>query len=163
MIGMSDKMKMRFALESSLGRLAKWLRILGFDSVYVPGIPENSFFNFGMKGRILLTRTQKIRDKNPGLDLLLIRFNDPLDQLRQVVSDLNLRFSDINPFSRCIRCNCLLHDIPKDEVRGLVPDYVYETQCNFSRCPVCRRIYWPGTHFEKSMKFIHELFIGRIP
>jgi uncharacterized protein len=154
----AEKAKISFALDSSLGKLAKWLRILGFDSVYVPGNPEKSFLFYGTEGRILLTRTSKIQTLNPGHHLLFIRFNNPRDQLHQVISDLKLNFSDINPFSRCIRCNVSLHEIPKEQIRSFVPDYVYETQNNFRKCPACNRIYWPGTHVDACINTIHEIF-----
>lgn len=155
---MSGEANIRFALESSLGKLTKWLRILGFDSIYVPGIPDELVFSYAQDGRIILTRTRKIRDQNPGYRLLFIVYNDPRDQLKQVVSDLNLEQSDINPFSRCIRCNCCLSQISREKVRSFVPDYVYETRVKFSQCPCCRRIYWAGTHYERSIKLIRELF-----
>ncbi len=158
---MSGEANIRFALESSLGKLSKWLRILGFDSIYVPGIPDESFFSYVQEGRIILTRTRKIRDQNPGHRLLFIVYNDPRDQLKQVVSDLDLELSDTNPFSRCIRCNCSLSQISRDKVRSLVPDYVYETRFKFSQCPCCRGIYWPGTHYERSIKMVRELFTRR--
>jgi uncharacterized protein len=154
----ADKAKISFALDSSLGKLAKWLRILGFDSVYVPGNPKESLLFYGTEGRILLTRTLKIQALNPGHHLLFIRFNNPRDQLHQVISDLKLNFSDINPFSRCIRCNVSLHEIPKKQIRSFVPDYVYETQIDFRKCPSCNRIYWPGTHVDACINTIREIF-----
>jgi uncharacterized protein len=110
------------------------------------------------EGRILLTRTLKIQALNPGHHLLFIRFNNPRDQLHQVISDLKLNFSDINPFSQCIRCNVSLHEIPKKQIRSFVPDYVYETQINFRKCPACNRIYWPGTHVDACINTIREIF-----
>lgn len=155
---MSGKSNKRFVLESSLGKLTRWLRVLGFDSVYVPGVPDKSFFVFEKEGRILLTRTRKIQNKMLYRDLLFIRFNDPWDQLKQVVSELDICLCDINPFSRCIRCNSSLQEISREQVLSLVPDYVYETQYKFSQCPLCRKIYWPGTHFERSMRIINGFF-----
>jgi uncharacterized protein len=154
----ADKAKISFALDSSLGKLAKWLRILGFDSVYVSGNPRKSFLSYGTEGRILLTRTRRIQALNPGHHLLFIRFNNPRDQLDQVIFDLKLNFSDINPFSRCIRCNVSLHEIPKEQIRSFVPDYVYETQIDFRKCSVCNRIYWPGTHVDACINTIREIF-----
>ena len=154
----ADEMKIRFALDSSLGKLAKWLRIMGFDSVYVPGKPKESFLFYGIEDRILLTRTRQIQARNPGHRLLFIRFNNPRDQLQQVISDLKLDFFDIKPFSRCIRCNLSLDDISRDMARTFVPDYVYETQIDFRKCIGCGRIYWPGSHVNATMKAIHEIF-----
>jgi uncharacterized protein len=154
----ADIVNISFALDSSLGKLAKWLRILGFDSVYVSGSPSEAFLLYGTEGRTLLTRTHHIQARNPGHHLIFIRSNNPRDQLKQVISDLELEFSHIKPFSRCIRCNESLHEIPKEKIRTAVPVYVYETQSNFRKCSVCSRIYWPGTHVDASMNTIREIF-----
>jgi len=155
---LADEAKIRFALDSSLGKLSKWLRILGFDSVYVPGKPGESFRLYGIEGRILLTRARQIQARNPGHLVIFIRFNNPQDQLRQVISDLELDFSDIKPFSRCIRCNLSLQEIPREQIRSFVPDYVYETRFSFRKCSSCGRIYWPGSHVNAGMNTIREIF-----
>ncbi len=155
---MADPAKMRFALDSSLGKLAKWLRILGFDSVYVPGNPKETLLFYSSENRILLTRIRKIQVENPGHQLLLIRDNNPREQLRQVISDLKIVYSDIDPFSRCIRCNLPIQKIDKDQVKSVIPDYVYETQVHFRKCTGCHRIYWPGTHVDTTLKTISEIF-----
>jgi len=154
----ADVAKIGFALDSSLGKLAKWLRIMGFDSVYVHGIPRENFLFYGKEGRILLTRTRRIQTKNPGHHLLFIRFNDPREQLLQVISELKIDFSLIKPFSRCIRCNLPLNEISREQTRPFIPDYVYETRFSFRKCPSCGRIYWPGTHGNAVINIIHDIF-----
>jgi uncharacterized protein len=154
----ADGAKIWFALDSSLGKLAKWLRIMGFDSVYVPGNSRESFLFYGTQDRILLTRSRRILDRNPGRQLLFIRFNDPRDQLHQVISDLKIDFSSIKLFSRCIRCNISLHEIPKEQIQSSVPDYVYHSRDKFRKCLSCGRIYWPGTHVNSVMNTIREIF-----
>lgn len=153
-----DEATVRFALDSSLGSLAKWLRILGFDSVYVPGIPSKLSLFYGTEDRIILTRTRRIQDQNPGRHLLFIRHNDLRDQLIQVISDLKLDFSDVKPFSRCIRCNSPVHEISKEQIRSFVPDYVYEKGYSFNKCPACERIYWAGSHFQRVTDIVTEIF-----
>lgn len=153
-----DESTVRFALDSSLGALAKWLRILGFDSVYVPGTPSKVSLFCGTEDRIILTRTHRIQAENPGRHLLFIRHNDLRDQLIQVVSDLKLDFSDVKPFSRCIRCNSPVHEISREQIRSFVPDYVYETGFSFKKCPACERIYWPGSHVKRVMVILTEIF-----
>ena len=151
-----------FAADSSLGKLAKWLRILGFDALYVAGRPGKSLFSFAKEKRVLLTRSTALRDANPGLDLMFIRADNPREQVRKVVRETPIFFSDVRPFSRCIRCNLPLVEIARQDVRGQVPDYVYETETSFRRCPGCRRVYWPGTHSERAAGRIRELF-PRLP
>jgi uncharacterized protein with PIN domain len=74
------------------------------------------------------------------------------DQLQELTSFLDLKHE---PFIRCSRCNTLLVDRPRDEVKGHVSDYVYETHENFAGCPLCGRIYWKGTHIPRIYDMIH--------
>ncbi len=147
-----------FAADSSLGKLAKWLRILGFDALYVAGRPGKSLFSFAKEKRVLLTRSTALLNENPGFDLIFIRPDNPKEQVRQVVRETHISFSDIRPFSRCIRCNLPLAEMARQDARGQVPEYVYETATYFRRCPGCRRVYWPGTHSERAAGRIRELF-----
>ena len=101
-----------FAVDSSLGKLAKWLRILGFDALYVPGRPGKSLFSFAKEKRVLLTRSTALRDKNPGFDLVFIRPDNPKEQVRQVVRETPLSFSDIRPFPGAYAAICRLRRWP---------------------------------------------------
>ena len=149
--------EIRFVAEMTLGKLAKWLRILGFDTFYSPDISENQLINAG-KQRILLTRIQRIRDKNLSKECIFITSNDPFEQIREVIQALGITQNDIRPFSRCIRCNASIRRIQKDDVRKMVPDYVWETQDTFRICVICHRIYWPGSHTRHSLDIVERLF-----
>jgi uncharacterized protein with PIN domain len=146
-----------FTAEKTLGKLAKWLRILGFDTFYAPEVSEKQLISAGKK-RILLTRTQRIRDMNLSKTCIFIASNDPFEQLREVIQALCITQKDIRPFSRCIRCNSLIRRIQKDSVRKIVPDYVWETQDTFRMCVLCQRIYWPGSHTRRSLEIVESLF-----
>ena len=146
-----------FTADRTLGKLAKWLRILGFDTFYAPDAAEKQLVNADNR-RILLTRTQRIRDMNLSKKYIFIASNDPFKQLREVIQALGITQKDIRPFSRCIRCNALIRRIQKDEVRKLVPDYVWETHDSFRICSLCQRIYWPGTHTRHSLDIVESLF-----
>jgi uncharacterized protein len=148
----------RFVLDGSLGKLAKWLRILGFDALYRPGPPDATLFSYAKENRILLTRAEKIRDENPGAPLIFIHSNNPGKQLRQVVEETDIRPSETKPFSRCVRCNVPVVAIDREKARGKVPDYVFETRPTFRQCPLCERIYWSGTHLERASGPIRRLF-----
>jgi uncharacterized protein with PIN domain len=143
----------RFTAERTLGKLAKWLRILGFDTYYAPDVSEKKLINADKK-RILLTRTQRIRDMNISKKCIFIASNDPFEQLREVIQALGITQKDIRPFSRCIRCNSLIRQVQKDSVRKMVPDYVWETHDTFRMCVLCRRIYWPGSHTRRSLDIV---------
>ena len=147
-----------FASDRSLGKLAKWLRIMGFDTQYESDTSRRSFLGKLEKKRILLTRTEKIQRMFTDHRMVFINSNDLTGQLRQVINDIGLTIKDIRPFSRCIRCNTPIIDIRKDSVFGFVPDYVWETQERFHMCPLCDRIYWPGSHAKRSLQKIRQLF-----
>lgn len=147
-----------FIAETTLGKLAKWLRILGFDTVCRAGVCGERFINSTGENRILLTRTKKVHGRGKGRKLVFIKSNDPSEQVREVLQVLGIGAADIRPFSRCIRCNILTRQVNKNTVRSRVPDYVWETNPTFQVCSRCRRIYWPGSHIERSHSIIERFF-----
>lgn len=148
----------RFAAEKTLGKLAKWLRILGFDTVYEPDFPNRSLEDLAGRERIILTRTQRICAEKASHNLIFINSDQPLGQLQQVMRELKLVHKDTKPFSRCIKCNLLTTPVDKVSVRHSVPDYIWETQNSFRICNGCRKIYWPGSHVERSKDIINHIF-----
>lgn len=151
-------MNFSFAADRSLGRLAKWLRLMGFDTIYESDVSTDWFYDNLDEMRVLLTRTEKIRCRFSGRSLVFIEANDLIEQLAQVIDELAITPEDIRPFSRCIECNVPIIDIAKEVVFGLVPDYIWETHENFSMCQQCERIFWRGSHTERSMEKIVRLF-----
>ena len=151
-------MNYRFAAERTLGKLAKWLRLLGFDTIF-EGQNSSDTFSKGLQSeRILLTRTQAVREAYNTRQHVFIKSDHVRDQIKQVIHELGIVFQDIRPFSRCLSCNIEIAEIEKDAVFGQIPDYVWETNDIFHTCPECRRIFWPGSHLEHSMKRIDKLF-----
>ena len=155
---MNSMREICFAVEPTLGKLAKWLRILGFDTSYEPGFSAKKAMNSESKKRILLTRTQRVRNGKSSQEFIFITSNDPFDQLREVIHTLGIVYTDTRPFSRCIRCNTRIQPVDKDSVQGNVPDYIWQTCDLFQTCGRCRRIYWPGSHTERSRDIIMRLF-----
>jgi uncharacterized protein with PIN domain len=151
-------MNPRFAAEKTLGKLAKWLRILGFDTVYEPDFPNRSVSDLADSKRIILTRTQTIRDKTPATNLIFIRSDRHLEQLKEIIQKLALKQADVQPFTRCLKCNTLIEPVDKDSIRSEVPDYIWQTQHSFQMCPVCRKIFWRGSHTKRSIDIIRNLF-----
>jgi uncharacterized protein with PIN domain len=135
----------RFAVDRMLGRLARWLRILGHDVAYGPHLRGRSLADCARREhRLLLTRdTRLLRD--PELPPhLFIRSDHFREQIREVAASVPLATA---PFlSRCLGCNRSLEEIGRDAVRDRVPPYVWETASRFLRCPRCDRLYWPATH-----------------
>jgi len=146
-------MEINFAAEKTLGKLAKWLRILGFDTIY-----DLDIINPDESGRILLTRTKRIKDEYTSDKLIFIESDKPFKQLQEVVKALGIVKKDIKTFTRCIRCNTEIRTIDKNSIRSVVPDYVWESQDSFKACIECKRIYWQGSHTKRSMELIKKLF-----
>ncbi len=146
-------MEPNFAAEKTLGKLAKWLRILGFDTIYDPDIK-----NPAESGRILLTRTKRIKYEYTTDKLIFIKSDKPFKQLKEVIKALGIVKEDIKTFTRCIRCNTKIRMINKNSIRSVIPDYVWENQDSFKTCIKCKRIYWQGSHTKRSMEIIKKLF-----
>jgi uncharacterized protein with PIN domain len=155
---MKSKSDICFAAEPTLGKLAKWLRILGFDTSYEPGFSVEKAMDSGRKKRILLTRTERVRNGKLSQEFIFISSNHPFEQLKEVIHTLGIVYTDTRPFSRCIRCNTRIQPVDKDSVQGNVPDYIWQTCDMFQKCGRCRRIYWPGSHTERSRDIMMRLF-----
>jgi hypothetical protein len=143
-----------------LGRLAKWLRALGYDVLYIRRLDEQTAARFMGSGRIILTRNTHLKGQLSGERAILIKHDRVEDQLVQLARSKTIQFDLDNPFRRCMRCNQLLQPIPRLEVVDLVPEYVYNSYSLFHACSVCGRIYWPGTHHER-MKELLERTLAR--
>ncbi len=146
----------RFIADCMLGRLAKWLRVIGYDAAYERSITDEAILvRAWREKRVLLTRdTGLVRRralKRNGVEWVLVRSDRPEDQLEQVVRDRRLRVGPRRLLSRCLICNVRTARADRDDVAARVPPYVLETQRRFSRCPRCDRIYWRATHVDRMM------------
>ncbi len=151
-------MALCFATDRTLGKQAKWLRILGLDTTFEIDVPAEQFYMQLEKDRIVLTRTGTIK-KQFGADRLVFITSNYLDvQLKQVIAEIGICAADTRPFSRCIHCNVPIVDAGSDDVCGLVPDYICETHNEFHKCLQCNRIFWPGRHIKRGMERIEHLF-----
>ena len=135
-----------FAVDASLGRLARHLRLLGFDTLYQTGGDAAHFFNRAGRDRIALFRIRRLQGGLPQRAWLFVRPNDPEAQVKTVLQTLKIGPGDLRPFSRCIQCNRAVVALEKAGLGGSVPDYVWQTQTRFTGCPQCGRVFWPGTH-----------------
>jgi hypothetical protein len=141
----------RFIVDAMLGRLARWLRILGFDVLYVKDVSDDELVELAHREeRVLLTKdTHLLREKKVNGHLVQARAWE--DQVREVVEEFHLR-DLVAPFSRCLECNQVLEAIEKERVAQIVPDLIYEIQNEFMICPGCDHVYWNGTHVERMNK-----------
>lgn len=149
----------RFAVDFMLGRLARWLRVLGHDVAYGPHLRRRTLVDCARReGRLLLTRdTQLLRD--PELPPHLFINSDHFrDQLREVAAIVPLGTSGL--LGRCLDCNRVLEDVPRQQVRDRVPDFVWNTSPRFFRCTGCDKLYWPATHRAHIERELSELGLG---
>ena len=156
---------MRFIVDSNVGRLARWLRIAGFDTAFFKDIDDNRLVRIALdEGRILLTRdTQILRRRlltSGRLKVILIEGEEVKAQLRQVLTTLNLT-GGLRPFSLCVECNEPLVPRKREEVKELVPPYVFQTQAQYMQCPGCQRVYWRGTHWDRMSREL-EAIVGSV-
>ena len=148
----------QFVVDCMLGRLARWLRILGFDTWYFREIDDRQLVRIhGETGRILLTRdTRMVRCRGVGRHVL-VDSDDWEDQLRQVVRDLSLDVRRESMLTRCLVCNHLLERLSPEEAHGKVPDYVAGSTSIFHGCKSCGRVYWAGTHRKRMDEVVSRL------
>ena len=148
---------MKFLASRELGRLAKWLRILGFDAEYFREDNRSSFIITVLReNRVVLTRN-KIILKDKALNSIFIKSEILSEQLKQVFADCKISFDECKLFTRCIVCNNELIKIDKNTLASKAPKYVYETQEQFCQCPKCSRIYWQGTHWGNAQEVLAKL------
>ncbi|MFQ5790457.1 MAG: Mut7-C RNAse domain-containing protein [Acidobacteriota bacterium] len=148
----------RFVADAMVGKLARWLRILGADVLYDPSLQDHQLLSLARREkRILLTRDAPLASRASNPPTLFIKSIDFRRQLVQVVETYRLDPRQ-NLFSRCIDCNALLEPARREEVRGKVPPYVYSTQARFKHCPCCDKYLWGGTHRHHMQQTLQSLF-----
>jgi uncharacterized protein len=149
---------MKFIADAMLGRLARWLRFLGYDTLYYSGISDSSLIKLAREqDRVVLTRDTRLI-KIKGLNnYLLIISNDSFQQLLEVIGSLKLRQFDM--LSRCVKCNGeLIKIIDKVEIKDAVPEYVFLQHNEFLECLDCGKIYWGGSHPNKFKERVGRIF-----
>jgi uncharacterized protein len=148
--------EVKFAADRMLGRLAKWLRVMGQDVIYGQHLTGYGLIRAARsEGRLILTRDRCLKQKQPP-PFILIKSDHYRDQVRQVIEICQVKLGAA-PFTRCVVCNASLQPKAKEAVDGLVPAYVFATQEKFSWCPCCRRVYWPATHHEKMLEELRRM------
>jgi uncharacterized protein with PIN domain len=148
----------RFILDTHLGKLAAYLRMLGFDTRY-----ENSFEDGELaliaseEKRIILTRDRGLLKRKLVTHGYIVRETDPRVQIVEVIKRFDLSTS-ISAFKRCIRCNGLLQAVSKEKIIDRLQSNTIRYFDEFQTCSSCKRIYWKGSHYERMKKFIAAIF-----
>jgi len=149
---------MKFICDDNLGKLAKWLRTLGYDTLFSLDIEDTELVSKALKeNRTILSRDRELkRFVSAQNNLLLLSSNQPLEQLKEVLKRYNLKPEEKGLFTRCLVCNQVLVSVPKKEVEAKVPPFVFKTQESFVFCSNCDKLYWGGTHMKNLKKKIFE-------
>jgi len=143
---------LKFIVDINVGKLAKWLRIIGYDTLLFNGDDDWRMVITALaEGRVIITKDTQLMKRgvitNGRLKALLITTDEPELQIQQVIESLNLD-CHFKPFTICLECNQPLVERTKQEVKDQVPPYVLQTQNEYMECPACHRIYWKGTHWQ---------------
>lgn len=139
----------RFLADAMLGRLARWLRLIGVDAGYEAGIEDRDLAaRAKAEGRVVLTRDTLLPRRHRDVSCLLIESEKIGEQLAQVVAVFGIDWRS-GAFSRCTRCNTPLGECSRDHAAGRVPARVLRAHERFAACPSCHRVYWRGSHADR--------------
>ena len=147
----------KFILDVHLGKLCKFMRLMGFDTSYSNDMDDETIVIISLKEkRTILTRDVGLLKRGNVTHGYFIRNTDPKQQVKEVVDRFHLQ-NRLNQFTRCLICNRILDSINKDDILNRIPDKVKLYQNDFYICENCDKIYWAGTHFEDMSKTLKEI------
>lgn len=150
----------RFLADSMLGRLTRWLRLLGFDCAYPGEIGDEDLVRLGVEqGRVVLTRDRSLPDEWRVTGIRVLRAEHSFDQVVEVLRSFDLGAA-VRLFSRCSECNLALVDALPQQVADRVPPRVRAAQQEFRACPGCGRVYWEGSHTERMRRVAEQMLAG---
>jgi uncharacterized protein with PIN domain len=157
----ADVISPRFVADVMLGRLAKWLRISGFDILYSNRYTDDGLIAISLEEkRILLSRDTRLLIRKPVNSFIFLESDKIQDQIRQVFQAT--RTTSLPALlTRCLLCNEMLDLIPRAEIREVVPRYVFENQHQFKICPRCGKVYWAGTHRQSVTRILATLLSAK--
>ena len=148
----------RFIVDATLAGLAKWLRLLGYDTTVYPAEAGRPMLRIAdSEKRIVLSRRGDMMERQFSGTLYLVQGKDSRAQLSEVLRKFSLTINQDKMFTICLLCNEKLISVTKEDVRDLVPPFVFENYSDYTKCQGCRRIYWPGTHQRNSRQFLEKI------
>ncbi|MGA9364773.1 MAG: Mut7-C RNAse domain-containing protein [Bacteroidota bacterium] len=148
---------MKFAVDKMLGRLAKWLRILGYDTLFDPYVSSATIAKQAEEERrIFLTRNDKLTKHSDTPSFFIVQSENYREQLREVVGHFQLDTSS-HLFTRCTICNKEILPVEKDMVKDRIPEKSALNFEKFYQCPQCKRVYWGGTHTQNTERRLREI------
>ncbi|MCK9614005.1 MAG: Mut7-C RNAse domain-containing protein [Candidatus Omnitrophica bacterium] len=147
---------MKFIVTRELGKLVRWLRIIGFDAVFYDKESKGTLIIQALRDdRIIVTRTKE-RIDDLQKKTIVVTCDNVKEQLQEVIGKLKLKIEEEKMFSRCTLCNELLVAAKKEEVKELIPERVYNQQTAFKKCSACGKVYWQGSHLAKVSAIVNE-------
>ena len=151
----------KFILDVHLGKLARYLRLLGFDSLYLNTYTDDEIINVAAKeSRIILTRDRGLLKNKIVTHGYWLRSTNFKEQIKETLSRFDLK-DKIKPFTRCLECNGEIAEIEKSKVEKKLPPKAKQYYHVFFICKDCKNIYWKGSHYEKMQAFIEELKVDK--
>ena len=152
----------RFIIDANLGRLARYLRLLGFDTLYRNNYPDQEIARIAQQDRrIVLTRDRALLQHKSITHGYFVRSDKPREQVKEILARLDL-YDHVHPFTRCLRCNGEMEDVEKHAVDHQLQPRTRQYYHRFRRCTACGQAYWKGSHFEKMERLCEEFLIKRI-
>ena len=147
----------KFLVTEECGRLARWLRLCGYDTSLAPARPLETLYRMAYnESRIIVTRNRRVRPSSV-FRVVQLSSQDLEAQLSQLMQEIHAPIASAKAFSRCDQCNVPVERIEKSLVKERVPPYVFQTQQQFHTCPSCYRIYWPATHWQRARSFLEQI------
>jgi uncharacterized protein with PIN domain len=145
---------MRFVCDVMLGKMAKHLRLLGFDTVYARNDAALEHYLSSDRDRVLLTRRRRTETSSPVIQIKSEIAREQLTEIGGLIKSAIQRTAVLN---RCIECNVTLTEVEKSEIEPLVPEFIYHNCARFKMCPSCRKVYWTGSHTKGMEELIKEI------
>jgi len=144
----------KFVLDVHLGRLSKYMRLCGFDSLFQRDLNDREIINISSsEHRIILTRDRDLLKAKLVTHGYWIRSSGPEGQLIEVLKRFDLKNS-LNPFTRCLECNGILQNVSKKEIIDLLQPRTRNYYAEFKKCTGCGKVYWEGSHYERMKNFV---------
>lgn len=149
--------KPKFVADVHLGRLTRYLRMLGIDVLYENIFDDDEIIQLSLKERrAILTKDRGILKRNDVTHGYFIRSGKVEEQVKEVIRRFDLQ-KEIKEFTRCLECNSELIKIAKEKIVGDLPPKVNQSQEEFFKCPGCGKLYWKGTHHQKMLSFVQKI------
>jgi uncharacterized protein with PIN domain len=160
-INLPPSVELKFFADVNVGRLTRWLRALGFDTIWEDAIADGDLVRRAIvENRYILTLDKRLPEEWRVNNVLLLKSEEPLEQLREVVEHFKIK-KPIELFTRCLMCNTKLRLAAAEEIVALVPRDIQMQRQTFHYCLHCRKIYWEGSHTTRMQMEIENVFNAR--